>query len=396
MDLTLELRLHDSLRAVDPAAWDALVGAHWPFLEHAFLYGLETTGCVGPQSGWQPLPLTIYDGDTLVAAAPLFARTDSYGEFIFDWAWADFYHRMGARYYPKLTVAPPFTPATGPRLLVHPAHPDPDKLRLLLADGIQAVGDKVGASGAHVLFCEPDESALLAEHGWIRRQTLQTGWHNPGHATFDVWLETLRAPARKHIRKERREVAAYGLTIQSRRGTDLPDAGWDALWQFYQINVERHGSEAYLNEAFFHHLRTHLGDRVWAVTAQEGDRYIAGTLSLQKGTHLYGRYWGCLEERPFLHFELAFYQLMEDAIRHGWTRFEPGAGGGHKLKRGMLPILVESAHWLAEPKFRHAIAAHVSGERDAMAERAVELLGEATVKRVGETSVTSKERVGED
>lgn len=377
----MELRLHDSLSRLDAVAWDALVGEHWPFLEHAFLCGLETTGCVGPHTGWQPAPLGLFDGDRLVAAVPLYVRTDSYGEFIFDWAWADFYHRSGQPYYPKLTVAPPFTPATGPRLLVHPGHPEPDRLRLMLADGIQAVAAKLGASSAHVLFCEPHETALLAGHGWIHRQTLQTGWHNAAYRDFDAWLETLRAPARKQIRKERRTVAAYGLNIEARHGDALPQAGWDALWQFYNANVERHGSEAYLTEGFFHHLQKHMGHRVFAVTAQEGDVYIAGTLSLQKGTHLYGRYWGCTTEMPFLHFELAFYRLMEESIGRGWTRLEPGAGGGHKLKRGMEPIVVESAHWLREPRLAAAIADHVAGERVAILERAAELRLESTQKR---------------
>ncbi len=377
----MELRMHDSLGALAPAAWDALIGEHWPFLEHAFLYGLELTACVGGQTGWQPLPLGVYDGDALVAAAPLYLRTDSYGEFIFDWAWADFYHRNGVPYYPKLTVAPPFTPATGPRLLVHPGHPQPDRLRALLAEGIQAVAARVGASGAHVLFCQPHEAELLAGLGWIPRKTVQTEWNNPNRLKFEDFLASLRAPARKDIRKERRKVADLGLDIQTLRGDQLDAAGWRALRRFYELNVARHGAEAYLTPAFFEHLQRNLPHRILACMAQESRQFVAGTLSLQKGQHLYGRYWGCDIERPFLHFELAFYRLMDACIAHGWTHFEPGAGGGHKLNRGMLPVLVDSAHWLAHPAFRQVIGDHVARERVAMAEHAADMTLHATVKR---------------
>ncbi len=381
----MQLRTHESLGAIGPDAWDALVGAHWPFLEHSFLHGLELTQCVGGQTGWQPLPLGLYDGDALVAAAPLYLRTDSYGEFIFDWAWADFYHRNGVPYYPKLTVAPPFTPATGPRLLVHPGHLDPDRLRRLLAEGIHAVAQRLGASGAHVLFCEPAEAALLADAGWIARKTVQTAWHNPNYGNFEDFLATLRAPARKDIRRERRKVAEQGLDIRTLRGDQLDAAGWQALRRFYEHNVLRHGAEAYLTPAFFAHLQHHLPHRVLACMALESGDYVAGTLSLQKGQHLYGRYWGCDAERPFLHFELAFYRLMDACIANGWTHFEPGAGGGHKINRGMLPVLVDSAHWLAQPAFRQVIADHVAREREAMAVHAAELTLQATVKRDGLT-----------
>ena len=225
------------------------------------------------------------------------------------------------------------------------------------------------------------EADLLAQHSWIHRETVQTAWHNPGYASFEAFLETLRAPARKDIRKERRKVAEQGLTIQTVRGDQLDDAGWRALRRFYEANVARHGAEAYLTPAFFKHLQLHLPHRIIASTAQESGRYLAGTLSLQKGQHLYGRYWGCDEDRPFLHFELAFYQLMDACIANGWTHFEPGAGGGHKINRGMLPVLVDSAHWLAHPAFREAIAAHVLRERQAMAEHADELTLLATTKR---------------
>ena len=377
----MELRLHDSFAKIAPAAWDALVGAHWPFLEHAFLHGLSLTGCVGGATGWQPLPLTLHDGDALVGAVPLYVRTDSYGEFIFDWAWADFYHRNGVPYYPKLTVAPPFTPATGPRLLVHPGHPDPDRVRLQLAEGIQAVAARVGASGAHVLFCQEDEAALLGAHGWIHRETMQTAWENPGYADFEAFLATLRSPARKDIRKERRKVADLGLDIATLRGDQLGDDGWRALRRFYEVNVARHGGEAYLTPAFFAHLQRHLPHHIVATMAKESGDYVAGALCLQKGQHLYGRYWGCDVERPFLHFELAFYRLMDACIAHGWRHFEPGAGGGHKINRGMLPVLVHSAHWLAQPAFRQVIAEHVLGERTAMAEHVDDLALHATVRR---------------
>lgn len=379
--MSLELQVHQSIGEIDQQAWDALTGDHWPFLEHSFLHGLEQTRCVGPQSGWQPLPITVTEAGKLVGAAPLYLRMDSYGEYIFDWAWADFYHRNGVRYYPKLTVAPPFTPATGPRLLVHPQHAQPDAIRLAVAAGIQAIGAQLEVSGAHVLFCQPEEAQLLAGQGWIHRQTPQTAWENPGWPNFDAFLETLRAPARKQIRKERRELAAQGLEIRVVPGDELEPKGWQALWNFYARNVENHGSEAYLNEAFFRHLQTHLPHRVLACIAMKGNTYVGGTLSLQKGRQLFGRYWGCLEEVPFLHFECAFYRLMETCIAQGWTHFEPGAGGGHKIRRGMLPVLVESAHWLADPQLALSVRAHVAAERVAMVDHIALVREHSTLKR---------------
>ena len=379
----MDLRLHDGFGAIDARAWDALAGAHWPFLEHAFLHGLELTGCVGTRTGWQALPLTLYDGEALIGTVPLYARTDSQGEFIFDWAWADFYQRHGVPYYPKLTVAPPFTPATGPRLLVHPDHPRPDEVRLQLAEGIQAVAARVGASSAHVLFCQAAEAELLERHGWIHRRTVQTAWDNPGYADFEAFLATLRSPARKDIRKERRKVAELGLEIATLRGDQLGDDGWRALRRFYELNVARHGAEAYLTPAFFTHLQRHLPHRILSCMAKESGVFVAGTLSLQKGQQLFGRYWGCDVDRPFLHFELAFYRLMDACIAHGWTHFEPGAGGGHKINRGMLPVLVDSAHWLAHPAFAQVVAEHVAGERLAMAAHVQDLGLHATVKRLG-------------
>ena len=377
------LSVHESFAAIDPAEWDALAGDHWPYLEHAFLRGLETSGSVGGRTGWQPLPVCLRDGGRLVAAAPLYLRADSTGEFIFDWAWAEFYQRNGLRYYPKLTVAAPFTPATGPRLLVHPGAADPDRLRAQLAEAILGLAGQIGASGAHILFCQPQEAVALAATGWIHRQTAQTAWDNPGWSTFAAYLDSLRSPARKQIRKERRAIADSGLEIATVRGDRLPAEGWRALRRFYEGNAERYGAEAYLTPEFFAHLEQHLAHRVVACIAMKSGRYVAGTLSLQKGRNLFGRYWGAEVELPFLHFELAFYRLMEACIAEGWQHFEPGAGGGHKLRRGMNPVLVHSAHRLLLAPCHAAVAAHVVGETAAMTDHVASLRLQATARRDG-------------
>ena len=380
-----------NLALVPAHVWDALAGDDNPFIEHAFLHGLETTGCVGPGTGWTPLHLlatsddlsqrTFREGCQLLGAVPLYHRTDSYGEFIFDWSWAQFYQQHGAPYYPKLTAAVPFTPVTGPRILL-PPDADP-AVAEALADGVRDLARQSGAHSVHWLFLQEDRAAWLEQRGWLHRVTTQALWLNDGYHDFDDFLATRTARIRKQIRRERRDAQASGLELTVLPGTEMGDAEWAAIWQLYQANTARHGSDAYLNEAFFRHVREQLPHRVVCTFARGPEGYVAGTFNFAKGKNLYGRYWGCLAEVPFLHFELAFYRLMEHCITHGFERFEAGAGGEHKPQRGMALTAIHSAHWLANGRLAAAIEAHVAAERAAVLQ-GIAMTGDPTRKHAAE------------
>jgi len=371
---TMHLSAIPNIAAVPASLWDALIGEDNPFVEHAFLHGLEITGCVGPRTGWTPMHLvatsddlssrTFRDGCQLLGAVPLYLRTDSFGEFIFDWSWAHFCEQHGVAYYPKLASAVPFTPVTGPRMLLAP-DTDP-QVAEVLAQGTRDLARQVGAHSVHWLFLEEARAAWLENHGWLHRATTQALWRNPGYRDFDDFLSTRTARIRKQIRRERRDAQASGLALTLQTGPDMGDAEWAAIWQLYQANVTRHESDAYLNDAFFRHVRDHLAHRVVCTFARGPRGYVAGTFNVMKGKHLYGRYWGNLTDTPFLHFELAFYRLMDYCIANGLRRFEAGAGGAHKLQRGMELTAIHSAHWLDNPMAFSAIAAHVAAERRAV------------------------------
>ncbi len=380
-----------NLSSVPAAAWDALVGEDNPFIEHAFLHGLEQAGCVGEGTGWQPLHLLLIQGPTsatdllpagskLVGAAPLYVKTDSMGEFIFDFNWAQFLHTHGAPYYPKLVSAVPFTPVTGPRLLVHP-DADVAQVQGMLAEAGRALAGQLGASSVHWLFVDAGQAASLQNHGYFRRLTTQALWLNPGYHSFEDFLATRRHDARKQIRRERRDAAKLGLDLRLVQGLDMGDEEWAAVRRCYLENIDRHLGEAYLNEAFFTWIREHLAHRVVCTLAHGAHGYVAATLNFWKGKHLYGRYWGCTEDHPFLHFEMGFYRLMEHCIDAGLTRFEAGAGGEHKLRRGMEPAFIHSAHWLADPRFSSVIQAHVEDERVRTEAEVAERAAHSTARR---------------
>lgn len=372
----MRVELHDSLAAVDPDAWDSLTGEDDPFVEHAFLRALETSGSVGGDSGWTPLHVTVWDGAALVAALPLYVKTHSYGEYTFDFAWASAAARAGIPYYPKLVSMTPFTPATGRRLLRAPGR-DPAPLVEALLAGVQAAADATHASGVHVLFASDEDRALLARHEtFMERLTHQFHWHAAGDRTFDEYLGRFRADVRKQVRKERRKIAQSGLDVRMVDGPQLCDSQWSALDRFYRGTCARKGSEAYLAAPFFAHLRASRAlARVVAVLAYAGDQLVAGTLNFEKGAHLYGRYWGCLEEHDSLHFELCYYRLIERAIAKGHSRFEAGAQGTHKIKRGLVPSPIYSFHWLRSPSLAAAVRDFLPREA-LLVQREMDLLAE--------------------
>jgi predicted N-acyltransferase len=369
----IEIQVAQSITEVPADAWDALAGADDPFLEHAFLATLEASGSVGARAGCEPRLVLARAGGRLVGAVPLYLKTNSHGEFIFDWGWADAAERSGLRYYPKLVAAIPFTPATGRRLpvLVGPGVPPAAEITEALLGGVREVAAQERASSVHFLFCTEEEKTTLAGQDYLPRLSLQFHWHNRPlrpFESFDDYLSTFRSRNRKQVRKERQGAAAHGLRFRVATGTELEDRDWAALHRFYVTNVRRHHGTAYLRPAFFEIARETLAHRLVATLAYRGDDPVAGTVNFEKGRHLYGRYWGCLADYEMLHFELCYYQLIERAIARGHTLFEAGAQGEHKLKRGLGPAFTHSAHWIGHAALRGAIASFVEREAQAVEE----------------------------
>jgi predicted N-acyltransferase len=366
----LEVRVHTSIRDVPAAAWDALDGASdVPFMAHRWLDALETTGCVGPETGWLPHHLSFWEDGALVAAAPAYLKENSEGEFVFDWAWASAAERAGIAYYPKLVVAVPFTPATSARLLVaDPARRD--ALLPVLASVLRRLVAAEKLSSAHVLFPTAPEADALVGAGLAHRTGIQFHWHNHGYRTFDDYLARFSSKRRNQIKRERKEMDRQGLTLATSRGC-IPPADIDAMYGFYLSTVDKFTwGRQYLNRAFFEEVCGSLAGRVEIVLAREGSRIIGGAFNLVGKTTLFGRYWGASEERPFLHFNVCFYHSIDECIERGLARFEPGAGGQHKLVRGFEPSITHSAHHLAHPGLDRAVREFLERERAAVRESA--------------------------
>ncbi|HTG37272.1 GNAT family N-acetyltransferase [Sphingomonas sp.] len=365
-------RIARGVSAVAAADWDACAGAGNPFLSHAFLSILERSGSVGGRSGWTPLPIIVDDGDGRPAAiAPAYAKTHSQGEYVFDHGWADAWERAGGSYYPKLQLAVPFTPVPGPRLLLR----EGAKAAPLIA-AVEAVVDQNGLSSAHATFLDEAQLPAFDAAGWLVRQGVQFHWANDGYTSFDDFLGALASRKRKTLRKER-AAAVDGLTIRHLSGGELTEAHWDAFWTFYQDTGARKWGQPYLTRAFFSLLGQEMSDRVLLILAERDGQPIAGALNLIGDDALYGRYWGCIEDVPFLHFELCYYQAIDAAIARGLARVEAGAQGEHKLARGYAPVATWSAHYIPDPSFHRAVADFVMRERQAIAQEA-EFLGEMT------------------
>ncbi len=351
----LEVRLHAGISAIDADSWDALVVGDHPFVSHAFLSGLERNGCIRAEYGWQALPIGLYEGDTLVAAAPLYLKGNSHGEFVFDFSWADAYARHGLDYYPKLLCAVPYSPVTGPRLLVGAGSAAAGR-RSALIDALQQQTAQLGISSAHLNFAEDVDAIAFDGSDWLSRGDVQFHWRNRGWADFDDFLGALTAKKRKNIRHERAQVARAGVRCEIRHGDELDAAEWDTIHRLYLATFDAHGNHAALTDAFFHHLGATMPRQVVAVLCRRGPRIIAAALCLRSADTLYGRYWGADEAVPGLHFEACYYQGIDYAIAHGLRVFEPGAQGEHKVARGFLPTGTRSFHWIADPRFRGAIA----------------------------------------
>jgi len=352
----LQIELVDALTAVHAASWDALGSPDDPFTTHAFLSALEAGGSVGPRTGWLPQHVLVRRQGRLVGALPLYVKGHSYGEYIFDWGWADAAQRAGIRYYPKLVSAVPFTPATGPRLLVDPSLSEVavSEIQRALLAGAMHLADAADASSLHVLFCPEDQRQKLEELDLIGRQTHQYHWTNQGYSDFDDWLSTFRSRRRKETRRERR--LPPGVQILDVAGHDLSPLQQRAVRSLYEDTCLKRGGHPYLTADSFSLLWSapEPGSRV--LLAEEGGDVVAMALLFQRGRHLYGRYWGCRPGYESLHFELCYHRPIDLCIQHGWTRFEAGAQGQHKIKRGLVPTATWSAHWLAHAGLARAVA----------------------------------------
>jgi predicted N-acyltransferase len=378
--------LLDGWEAISAAEWDALAAPGHPgerpenpFLTHRFLRALESSGSTGPGTGWQAQPLVIRRGGALWAAAPLYVKGHSQGEYVFDHGWAEAFQRAGGRYYPKLQVAVPFTPVPGPRLLAE----GPEGRAALL----QTLADLTagnGLSSAHITFCPEADLGPAQAAGYLHRTGLQYHWQNEGYRDYADFLDRLSSRKRKALRKERAAAQAFGGEVVALTGHDLRPEHWEAFWGFYQDTGARKWGAPYLTRAFFDALQEMMRDDVLLVLAYRGGRPIAGALNFIGRDALFGRYWGQAEEHPFLHFELCYHQAIDHAIAKGLSRVEAGAQGEHKIARGYLPVLTHSLHWIENPAFRQAVADYLDGERRAIEEERLELMQTGPFRQDGD------------
>ena len=364
----LNLSLHPAIAEIPAAEWDGCAGDN-PFVSHAFLSALEDSGSTGRRTGWFPRHIALRDeGGALLACAPGYAKTNSYGEYVFDHGWADALERAGGRYYPKLQVAAPFSPVPGARLLRRPGVPV-----AALAEAMRQAMEASEASSVHVTFCTHEEWEALGACGWLQRVGVQFHWHNRGYADFEDFLGALASRKRKQLRRERRSVAESGLVLRTLRGAEITPAHWRAFNSFYRNTVDSRWGGAYLTDAFWPLLGERLGERVVLMLAEREGVPVAGALNLLGREALYGRNWGCTEEVPFLHFELCYLRAIDFAIAHGLPRVEAGAQGEHKIQRGYLPSETYSAHLIAHAGLSRAVENFLEAERPAVRARMAEL-----------------------
>ncbi|MBO0735462.1 MAG: N-acetyltransferase [Alphaproteobacteria bacterium] len=379
--------MHSTIADIPAASWDACAGDVNPTVSHTFLNALEESGSTTSRTGWTPLHLSVAGPDGGIAGvAPLYAKTHSYGEYIFDYGWADAYERAGGRYYPKLLSAVPFTPVPGPRLLIRPGAPRETREHLLA--GMIQFANKRRISSLHVNFPEPDQADELAEAGFLRRVGQQFHWMNAGYRDFDDFVAALNSRKRKAVKKERREALAPGIEIEVLTGSDLKTRHWDAFYEFYLATSDRKWGAAYLNRRFFAMIGERMPEKIVLVMARRGMKYVAGAFNLLGQDTIYGRNWGSYGDHKFLHFECCYYQAIEFAISRGLQRVEAGAQGPHKIQRGYLPVPTYSAHWIPDPAFRRAVAQFLLRERQ-MIEHKMDGLAEFSPFRQEETQAPS-------
>jgi predicted N-acyltransferase len=374
-------RILDGMSGIAPAAWDALAnppgGRFNPFLTHAFLSALEESDSATARTGWQPAHILVEQAGHAIAAAPMYVKSHSYGEYVFDHGWAQAFERAGGEYYPKLQVTVPFTPATGPRLLTggDVAALEP------LARAMMALAQKLQVSSLHITFAPQEEAEALAPLGFLQRHDQQFHWRNEAYGSFDDFLCALSSIKRKNLRRERAEALKAGIDVEWLTGSDLTEAHWDAFFAFYMDTGSRKWGSPYLTRKFFSLVGQSMADRILLIMAKRNGRYIAGALNFIGSDTLYGRNWGALEHHPFLHFELCYYQAIDYAIAKGLKVVEAGAQGAHKLARGYLPVRTYSAHWIAHAGLRDAVARYLNEERLAVGEEIEAMAEHAPFKK---------------
>ncbi|KKC38871.1 hypothetical protein WH87_07095 [Devosia epidermidihirudinis] len=378
--------MHPSTASIPAEVWNNLAPSHDgkpdnPFLDHAFFLALEQSGCANGRTGWQPQHILLSDeNDTPVGLMPLFLKSHSMGEYVFDHGWANAFQEAGGSYYPKLQCSVPFTPVTAPKLLV----PSGDaEVTVALLSAAQQLAGQRHASSVHATFVPADQADEITADGWLHRVDTQFHWHNEGFATFDDFLETLSSRKRKTIRRERRDALADGITVKWLTGSDLQEHHWDAFYDFYEDTGARKWGTPYLNREFFSRLNETMADRIVLMLAYDGAEPIAGAINFVGNDRIYGRNWGCTRDVPFLHFELCYYQAIDYAIAHKLAVVEAGAQGEHKLARGYAPATTHSVHWIAHPGLRKAVSDFLNRERNAVAHEQA-LLDQFTPFRKGE------------
>lgn len=362
----MQYRIIENLQAINAADWNRVAGTPYPFTRHEFLLALEQNDCVGEKFGWWPRFVVAYDGDALVGAVPVYLKDNSYGEFVFDWAWADAWKRAGLDYYPKYVVGIPYTPATSSRILVDITHEKQYEIRLGLVQAVQQLAEQSGVSSLHWLFTNAGDTVLLKEQGLILRLGCQFHWTNQDYKSFDDYLLTFSAAKRKKIKRERRRVLEQGIELEILHGHEMTDEQWRIYHNFYLDTFDRKWGMATLSLGFFQQLGRTMPDNVVVVFARYKGRYVASAFNVRGEDTLYGRHWGCNADFHSLHFEACYYQGLEYCIRHGLQHFEPGAQGEHKISRGFLPARTWSAHWIAHPEFSKAVAAFCEQEQRQM------------------------------
>ncbi|WP_417815628.1 GNAT family N-acetyltransferase [Thalassospira alkalitolerans] len=359
-----EIRTVTDIHKIGETDWDRCAGPDNPFVSFAFLSAMEDSESTNADTGWQPFHLMVTDEDeTIAGIVPLYVKAHSYGEYVFDWNWAEAFERAGGRYYPKLQAAVPFSPVPGPRLLIRSDHPAPDRIRKLLIDGLSALPERLGIATLHVTFCSSDESRALEDAGFMARTGIQYHWRNRDYGSFDDFLGALNSRKRKNLRKERKQVLEAGYSFAALSGDDLKAEHWDRFYQFYRDTSDRKWGQAYLTREFFDLLHQRLRDRTVLVAAHRDGEMVAGALNLIGSETLYGRNWGTMDRTPLLHFETCYYQAIDIAIERGLKTVEAGAQGEHKIQRGYEPVLTHSAHLIADQGLRNAVSRFLDQER---------------------------------
>lgn len=370
----MTIKFYHSLKEISADQWQALEDANFPFADYEFLRSMEASGCVGVEPGWRPCYLTLWQGDQLRAATYLYKKTNSEGEFIFDWDWAEAYRRQGLAYYPKLLGAVPFTPATGPKFLFHPKADRQSAQKKLIKAALEYTQHHQW-SGLHYLFLTAEELTAFEKEGFFIRHSYQFHWTNLGFKSFEDFEKALKRKRRQQTKKERETLAKSSLKFVTLRGEQIQEEHMEAMYQFYYRTHWQRGMAPYLNPECFSYWREHFKDRLVLMMAQESGQWIAGSINFIKGHSLFGRYWGAIKHVPYLHFELCYYRNIELAINLGLEHFEAGAQGGHKWYRGLVPELTYSAHWIGDPWFAKAIGRFIEEEKKYIAEQ-LKIMGE--------------------